>query len=373
MSFSQAPRKGVRRNTPLALQQSRNSSPTTSSRSPSMNIPRSFIPPRDTTRVTQRAASMSAPKPALEQTGQPAIDMNRSPTRRSRTPTGCKPGSGPWQARPSYADMVSTQRNSSSSMPTVVPTTTEKMTERLVAPTSKKDQLKSLGLGTKPTISRPSTGPTPTSLPIEAAQPQALALAPPPPMGGFAKELERYLSPIAGKGSMSTIRPFLLDKEEEQEVATSISVFKYGRGQECNASTRESSRDRLASTSRKGSPAHSTDEAYDFIDKIIESHEKLRADMSSQTALFNETLVHQLSSTLAENMERQMTQLNATLGHHLSHIDKVLTKQGDSFIALMKYLKDTRRRSSRSRDSSEASECARGHSPAQEAAEQDNV
>ena len=249
-------------------------------------------------------------------------------------------------------------------MPTVVPSTTEKTSERLIAPTSKKDQLKSLGLGTKPTISRPSTGPTPTSSPIEAAQLQALALAPPPPTGGFAKELERRLSPIAEKGSTSTIQPFSLDEEEEQEVATSISVFKYGTGQERNASTRESSHDRPASTSRKDSPACSADEAYDFIDKIIESHKKLRADMSSQTALFNETLVHQLGSTLAENMERQTTQLNATLGHHLSHIDKVLTKQGNSFIALMKYLKDTRRRSSRSRDSSEASECARGRSPA---------
>ena len=166
---------------------------------------------------------------------------------------------------------------------------------------------------------------------------------------------------------------FSLDEEEEQEVATSISVFKYGTGQERNASMCKSSRDRLASTSCKVSPACSVDEAYDFIDKIIESHKKLRADMSGQTALFNETLVHQLGSTLADNMEWQTAQLNAMLGHHLSLIDKVLMKQGDSFIALMKYLKDTCKRSSRSWDSSEASECARRHSPAWEAVKQDNV
>ncbi|KAF8348049.1 hypothetical protein F5887DRAFT_915174 [Amanita rubescens] len=281
-------------------QQSRNSSPTTSTRSPSMNIPGSFIPPRDTTRVTQRTASTAAPRPASEQPSQPTIDLNRSPTRRSHTPTGYKPRSGPWQPRPSYSKTVSSTRNSSSSTPTVVPTTSEKTTEHLVAhQTSKREQLKGLGLGPIP----PSARPTLTSSPVETAQLQAIAMGSNPQTGGFAKELERRLSPIAGKSSAPKYQPLSIDEEEEEEVATSISIFRSGTGQECAASTRELSRNHPTLSPRKGSPARSVNDTSNLIDRIIASHEKLRADMSSQTALFNKTLVQQLGSTLAENME----------------------------------------------------------------------
>lgn len=277
----------------------------TSSRSASMKIPGSFIPPRDTTKVTQRTVSTNVPKPAPEQAGQPAIDLNRSPTRRSRTPTGYKPGSGSRQPRPSYSDMVSSPRNSGSSTPTVVPATAEKTAERRVAAQpSKKDQLRNLGLGSK----GPSVKPTPTSSPIETAIPQAVTLAPPPQAGNFAQELERRLSPIVGK-SAESIRPLTLDEEEEQEVATSISVFRSGTGRDRADSTRQSSRDRPTSRYDKDSPSRHRDETSNLIDKIIANHEKLRADMSNQTALFTETLSEQLatqtavlSATLAENV-----------------------------------------------------------------------
>jgi hypothetical protein len=172
-----------------------------------------------------------------------------------------------------------------------------------------------------------------------------------------------------------------LDEEEEQEVATSISVFKSGTGRDRTSSTRESSCDHPTSARYKDSSTRRVEETSDLIDRIIASHEKLRADMSDQIALFTETMSEQLSTqtavlsaTLAENIARQTAQLNATLGQHLSRLDKVLTSQGDGFVALLEHLKESRKEISRSRGSSIASERPRGRSPpARAAVEQEKV
>jgi len=65
--------------------------------------------------------------------------------------------------------------------------------------------------------------------------PQAITLALPQQVGSFAQELEKRLSPIAGMSAEST-QPLTLDEEEEQEVATSISVFRSGTGRDRDGS-----------------------------------------------------------------------------------------------------------------------------------------
>ncbi|KAF8647964.1 hypothetical protein AX14_008833 [Amanita brunnescens Koide BX004] len=187
---------------------------------------------------------MNALRKALEQSGQPVIDLNRSPTRRPHTPTGFKPGSGLAQSRPSYSKMVSASRNSASSMPTVVPAIAGEMVEpRVMAQPSKKDQLKSLCLG----MIAPSSRPVPASSPVKIAIPTAAVLDPPLQTGNFAQELERRLSPIAKKSTESEVQHRMMDEEEEQEVATSISVFRYGTGCDYAALTHESSCNHQAS------------------------------------------------------------------------------------------------------------------------------
>jgi hypothetical protein len=116
----------------------------------------------------------------------------------------------------------------------------------------------------------------------------------------------------------------MMDEEEEQEVATSISVFRYRTGRKYATSTCESSRDRRTSAHRKDSPMRREDETSDLIDNIIASHGRLRADLFSQTALFTEMLSEQLatqtavlSAMLAEKVAQQTAQLNATLDYHL--------------------------------------------------------
>ena len=120
-----------------------------------------------------------------------------------------------------------------------------------------------------------------------------------------------------------------MDEEEEQEIATSISIFRYGTGREYAASTRKSSRDRRTSARQKDSPVRCEDETSDLIDNIIASHERLRADLFSQTALFTEMLSEQLatqtavlSAMLAEKVAQQTAQLNATMDHHLSQLNQ---------------------------------------------------
>ena len=111
-----------------------------------------------------------------------------------------------------------------------------------------------------------------------------------------------------------------MDEEEEQEIAASISVFRYGTGRKYAASMHESLRDHRTSACRKDSPSRREDETSDLIDNIIASHKRLRADLFSQTALFTETLSEQLatqtavlSATLAEKVAQQTAQLNATM------------------------------------------------------------
>jgi len=93
--------------------------------------------------------------------------------------------------------------------------------------------MRNLGLGSK----GPSIKPTPASLPVETAMPQAITLALPQQARGFAQELEKRLHPIAGINTGSS-RPLMLDEEEEQEVATSesISIFRSGTGRNRNGS-----------------------------------------------------------------------------------------------------------------------------------------
>ena len=209
-----------------------------------MRIPGSLILLRDTAKVTQRTASMNVQRTALEQSGQPVIDLNRSPTRRPRTPTGFKPGSRPAQSRPSYSEMVSASRNSASSTPAMVPAIAGEMVEpRVTAQPSKKDQLKGLGLGMIAPVSRPAPAPSP----IEVMIPTAAVLALPLQTGSFAQELERRLSSITRKSAEPEVRYRTMDEEEEQEIAASISVFRYGTGREYAASTCKSSRDRRTS------------------------------------------------------------------------------------------------------------------------------
>ena len=103
------------------------------------------------------------------------------------------------------------------------------------------------------------------------------------------------------------------------------------------------------------------DETSDLIDNIIASHERLRADLFSQTALFTETLSEQLatqtavlSATLAEKVAQQTAQLNATMDHHLSQLNQTLRSQSDSFIALMRHLKELHRETLKSRETSKS-------------------
>lgn len=126
----------------------------------------------------------------------------------------------------------------------------EMVEPRVMVQPSKKDQLRSLGLGTI----APSSRPAPASSPVEIAIPMAAVLAPPQQTGNFAQELERRLSPIAKKSAESEVQHRTIDKEEEQEVATSISVFRYGTGRDYANLMRESSRDRQTSACGKDSP-----------------------------------------------------------------------------------------------------------------------
>ncbi|KAF8348986.1 hypothetical protein F5887DRAFT_1071141 [Amanita rubescens] len=343
MSFGHAPRKGVGRNTPPGPQQSHNNSLMASSRSSSVNIPGSFALPKDTANVTQRSASMSIPKLASETPGECVIDLNISPTNsRPRTPLGAKPGSSSRQAKPSYSSMVSaSSKNSGATTPTVASTAADKMTEHAMpALTSKRDLCKGLGLGLKV--------PSPTEL----VMPIAVVLAQPPQTRDFASELEEKLSPIANRKDVHTSSA-LIEAEEEREVAESILVFRPNSGRGRNGS-HASNEGHLTPGSRRDSPSPGVVDSEDVLDRLIMEQEK---QMS--------TLASQLGSVMSKQMTRMAEQLNTVMAQQVSRIESTMRNQGESYVTLIQFLKNSRRRSSSRRNSSRTPEHQRRSKRAQ--------